>query len=108
MLICLPGHHIISLFFLHYVYSAFHGRPLTLETDSSVLNSAVSPKWQKLRELLEINEDKQDKIFTNNKMNEDYLRAVLDLRLQNSKRSDMADAFSKTGKDYLAESLASI
>ena len=70
-----------------------------------MLNSAVSPKWQKLGELLEINEDKLDKIFT---MNEDYLRAVLELRLQNLKWSDMADAFSKTGKDYLAESLASI
>ena len=70
-----------------------------------MLNSAVSPKWQKLGELLEINEDKLDKIFT---MNEDYLRAVLELRLQNLKRSDMADAFSKTGKDSLAESLASI
>ena len=73
-----------------------------------MLNSAVSPKWQKLGELLEINEDKLDKIFTNNKMNEDYLRAVLELRLQNSKWSDMADAFPKTGEDYLAESLASI
>ena len=98
-------HNIIPLFFLHYVHSAFHGRPLTLETHSSVLNSTVSPKWQKLGELLGMDEHQLDKIFTNNKTNEEYLRAVLEVWLQksnNSKWSDVANTFSKIGKDYLA------
>ena len=99
-------HDIIPFFFsLHYVYSACHGRPLTLDTHSSVLNSTVSPKWQKLGELLGMDEHRLDEIFTNNKTNEEHLRAVLEVWLRksnNSKWSDVDDTFSNIGKDYLA------
>ena len=55
-------------------------------------------------ELLGMDEHQLDEIFTNNKTNEEYLRAVLKVWLQksnNSNWSDVADTFSKIGKDYL-------
>ena len=48
-----------------------------------------------------MDEHQLDKIFTNNKTNEEYLRALLEVWLQKSNNSKWSDVADKIGKDYL-------
>ena len=62
----------------------------------------MTTKWQKLGELLAMDEDLLDEIFTNNETDEECLKAMLELWLQKSMNptwKDVTDALSTIGKN---------
>ena len=68
----------------------------------------MTDQWKKLGELLRIDEDLLDEIFTNNETNEDCLKAVLEVWLQKSTNltwKDVTRALKELGNVGLAESL---
>ena len=83
-------------------------RPLTLESLLTELHPTVTPKWPKLGELLGLDEDLLDEIFTNTEADEECFRAMLEVWLQKSTNptwKDVTDALSESGEDQLAEYL---
>ena len=108
-----PLHHmelVIAVLppFSSSLYVACQSRPLTLETVFTELHPTVVEQWQKLGELLAMDEDLLDEIFTNNETNEDCLKAVLEVWLQKSTNltwTDVTHALKELGNVELAESL---
>ena len=83
-------------------------RPLILETLIAVLHPTVTPKWQKLGELLGLDEDLLDEILTNKETDGECLKGMLGVWLQKSMNptwKDVTDALSECGEDQLAEYL---
>ena len=64
----------------------------------------MTAQWKKLGELLEIDEDRLDEIYTNNETDEECLRVMLQLWLQNP-QANVTDALKTIGENQLAESL---
>ena len=93
-----------------YVYSnysstvlACHVRPLTVETLFTKLHPTVTPKWQKLGELLGMDEDLLDEIYVNNERDEECLRVLLEVWLQKSTNPTwkiVTNALAKIGKNH--------
>ena len=72
------------------------------------LHPTATDKWKKLGELLRIDEDLLDEIFTNNETDEECLKAVLEVWLQKSTNltwRDVTHALKRIGNVELAESL---
>jgi len=68
----------------------------------------MNSKWQKFGEMLGIDEDLLDEIFTNHEMNEDCLRDMLEAWFKKSENPTwraVTDALWKIGEGQLAESL---
>ena len=68
----------------------------------------MTPKWKQLAEVLGVDEDLIDEIFTNNNgIDEECLKDILDVWLKKSTPTwkGVADAAQKTGENQLAESL---
>lgn len=81
--------------------------PVNLENLLSGLHPAVTPKWQQLAEVLGVDEDLIDEIFTNsNGMDVECLNDILKIWLKKSSLTwkCVADALHKIGEDQLAES----
>ena len=90
------------------LYVACQGRSLTLETLFTKLHPTVTDQWKKLGELLRIDEDLLDEIFTINETDEECLKAVLEVWLQKSTNltwRDMTHALKRIGNVELAQSL---
>ena len=72
------------------------------------LHPTATDKWKKLGELLRIDEDLLDEIFTINETDEECLKAVLEVWLQKSANltwRDVTHALKRIGNVELAESL---
>ena len=83
-------------------------RPLTLETLLTELHPTVTPMWQKLGELLAMDGDLLDEIFTNNETDEECLSSMLEVWLEKSTNptwKHVTDALSESREDGLAEYL---
>ena len=68
----------------------------------------MNPKWQKFGEMLGMDEDLLDEIFTNHERNEECLRDVLDMWVKKSENPTwraVTDALQKIGENKLAELL---
>ena len=80
---------------------------INLDSLFAVLHPAVTSKWQRLAEVLGMDEDLTDEIFTNNETEEECLKDILDVWLKKSSPTweGVADAVQKNGEDQLAESL---
>ena len=110
-----PLHHMkVSLQIFHpfpphsSLYVACQSRPLTLETLFTELHLTVTDQWKKLGELLKIDEDLLDEIFTVNETDEECLKAILEVWLQKSTNltwKDVTHALKELGNVELAESL---
>lgn len=82
--------------------------PVNLENLLDALHPAMTPKWQQLAEVLGVDEDLMDEIFTNNSgMDEECLKDILEVWLKKSSPTwkSVADVAQKIGEDQLAESL---
>ena len=82
--------------------------PVNLENLFDTLHPAVTPKWKQLAEVLGVDEDLIDEIFTNNNgMDEECLKDILEIWLKKSSPTwkSVADVAQKIGEDQLAESL---
>ena len=81
--------------------------PVNLENLLDVLHPAVTSKWQQLGKVLGVDEDFIDIIFTNNEIDEECLKEILEVWIKKSSPTwkDVADALRKTGETQLAESL---
>lgn len=81
--------------------------PANLENLFDALHPSVTPKWQQLGEVLGVKENLIDMIFTNNEMDEECLKEILEVWIKKSSPAwkDVADALRKTGETQLAESL---
>lgn len=67
---------------------------------------SVVPKWKQLAEVIGIDEDLVDEIFTNNESDEECLRAVLEVWMKKSPTwRTVTDSLHKIGEDQLAGSL---
>ena len=67
------------------------------------LHPTVTPKWQKLGELLGMDEDLLDEIYVNNESNEECLRVLLEVWLQKSTNptwKSVTNALAKIGKNH--------
>jgi len=66
----------------------------------------MSHKWKQLAEVIAIDEDLVDEIFTNNEGDKVCLRAVLEVWIKKSVTwKTVIDSLRKIGEDELAESL---
>lgn len=66
----------------------------------------MSSKWKQLAEVIAIDEDLVDEIFTNNEGDEECLIAVLEVWMKKSLTwKTVIDSLWKIGEDELAESL---
>ena len=66
----------------------------------------MTPKWKQLGEVIGIDDDLLDEIFTNNERNEECLRAVLEVWMKKSPTwRAVADSARKIGEEQLAGSL---
>jgi len=66
----------------------------------------MTPKWKQLAEVIGIDEDLVDEIFTNNEGDEECLRAVLEVWMKKSPTwTTVTDSLNKIGEDQLAGSL---
>ena len=81
--------------------------PVNKENLLDVLHPAVTPKWRQLGEVVGVDEDLIDEIFTNNEADEECLKDILDVWLMKSSPAwkGVADALQRIGEDKLAESL---
>lgn len=82
--------------------------PVNFENLFDALHPAVTPKWKQLAEVLRVDEDLIDEIFTNNNgIDEECLKDILDVWLKKSSPTwkGVADALQRIGEDQLAESL---
>ena len=82
--------------------------PVNFENLFDALDPAVTPKWKQLAEVVRVDEDLIDEIFTNNNgIDEECLKDILKVWLKKSSPTwkSVADAVQKTGEDQLAESL---
>jgi len=67
----------------------------------------MSPKWRQLAEVIGIDEDLTDEIFTNNERDEECLRTLLKEWVKKSPNwRTVIDCLQKIGEDQLAESLS--
>ena len=68
----------------------------------------INSKWQQLGEMLGIDEDLLDEIFTNHERDEECLRDMLEMWLKKSENTTwraVTDALRKIGQGQLAELL---
>ena len=82
--------------------------PVNKENLLDALHPAVTPKWRQLAEVVGVDEDLIDEIFTNNNgIDEECLKDILDVWLKKSSPTwkGVADALQRIGEDKLAESL---
>ena len=79
---------------------------VNLDSLFAVVHPAAA-KWQQLGEVLGIDEDLIDEIFTNNETDEECLKDILDVWLKKSSPAwkCVAVALQKIGEDQVAESL---
>ena len=94
----------IHFFFAYYIWSALRVRPLTSESLFTELHPTVTSQWQKLGELLGVDEYRLDEIYTNNEEEEECLRVMLQLWFRNP-QVNVADALKTIGENQLAELL---
>ena len=66
----------------------------------------MTPKWKQLGEVIGIDDDLLDEIFTNNERDEECLRAVLEVWMKKSPTwGTVADSVQMIGEEQLAGSL---
>ena len=81
--------------------------PVNLENLFDALHPTVTPKWKLLGQVLGVDEDHIDEIFTDGETDEECLKNVLEVWIKKSSPTwkEVADTVQKIGENKLAESL---